>query len=311
MLSENRVDLTLNAVVVQTTGEDWSDAELTLSTARPSAGVAPPDLPPFWLEEYAPYVEYWEDEYDDFAGDADEEELEEMPMEEAKREARPPPPPPAPMQVVKAEVAERAVATTFTVPGDSSVPGDGTRRKLRASPSSPWTWSSCTSPCRGSTSRRGWSPRAPGRRAGPCWVEASPRSSTTRSWARRPSTQSARSGEVELPFGRDDAVQIEKEIVEDNTSRPDWLGKITLRQSWRYTAKNGRDQAIHLELRDRVPVSKETRYVVRYTGRGARRDHARGPLHLHPRSGARRGRPRSSSATPCGYPRRHPPGVLP
>jgi len=47
-------ELTFRALVRQQTGEDWKDAALTLSTARPSAGGAPPELYPWRVSFYRP-----------------------------------------------------------------------------------------------------------------------------------------------------------------------------------------------------------------------------------------------------------------
>jgi uncharacterized protein (TIGR02231 family) len=50
-----RVKLTQQALVSQSTGEDWSDVALALSTARPSAAVRLPDEPdPWYLDLYKP-----------------------------------------------------------------------------------------------------------------------------------------------------------------------------------------------------------------------------------------------------------------
>jgi uncharacterized protein (TIGR02231 family) len=46
--------LTFRALVRQQTGEDWKDVELNLSTARPAAGGAPPELYPWRLSFYRP-----------------------------------------------------------------------------------------------------------------------------------------------------------------------------------------------------------------------------------------------------------------
>lgn len=46
--------LTFRALVRQQTGEDWKDVELNLSTARPSAGGAPPELYPWRVSFYHP-----------------------------------------------------------------------------------------------------------------------------------------------------------------------------------------------------------------------------------------------------------------
>lgn len=46
--------LTFRALVRQQTGEDWKDVELNLSTSRPSAGGAPPELYPWRVSFYHP-----------------------------------------------------------------------------------------------------------------------------------------------------------------------------------------------------------------------------------------------------------------
>jgi len=46
--------LTFRALVRQQTGEDWKDVDLNLSTARPSAGGAPPELYPWRVSFYRP-----------------------------------------------------------------------------------------------------------------------------------------------------------------------------------------------------------------------------------------------------------------
>jgi len=46
--------LTFRALVRQQTGEDWKDVDLNLSTARPSAGGAPPELYPWRISFYRP-----------------------------------------------------------------------------------------------------------------------------------------------------------------------------------------------------------------------------------------------------------------
>lgn len=47
-------ELTFRAMVRQQTGEDWKNVALTLSTARPSAGGAPPEMNPWRISFYRP-----------------------------------------------------------------------------------------------------------------------------------------------------------------------------------------------------------------------------------------------------------------
>ncbi len=46
LVGKGRVALTVSAVVQQSTGEDWEEAKLVLSSARPWLGVSPPQLAP-------------------------------------------------------------------------------------------------------------------------------------------------------------------------------------------------------------------------------------------------------------------------
>jgi uncharacterized protein (TIGR02231 family) len=47
-------ELTFRAMVRQQTGEDWKNIDLTLSTARPAAGGAPPELSPWRIAFFRP-----------------------------------------------------------------------------------------------------------------------------------------------------------------------------------------------------------------------------------------------------------------
>jgi len=47
-------ELTFRAMVRQQTGEDWNNVDLTLSTARPASGGAPPELQPWHISLYRP-----------------------------------------------------------------------------------------------------------------------------------------------------------------------------------------------------------------------------------------------------------------
>jgi uncharacterized protein (TIGR02231 family) len=47
-------DLTFQAMIRQQTGEEWHNVDLTLSTARPSIGGAPPELTPWNISLYRP-----------------------------------------------------------------------------------------------------------------------------------------------------------------------------------------------------------------------------------------------------------------
>jgi len=47
-----RARLTVSAIIEQSTGEDWRDVKLALSTAKPRLGVEPPPPAPQWIDGY-------------------------------------------------------------------------------------------------------------------------------------------------------------------------------------------------------------------------------------------------------------------
>jgi len=52
--TKNPIKLTYKASVFQTTGEDWSNVKLKLSTANPNLGGLKPELTPWYLDFYQP-----------------------------------------------------------------------------------------------------------------------------------------------------------------------------------------------------------------------------------------------------------------
>ncbi len=314
------IALTLHGAVTQTTGEDWSDAALTLSTARPSGGVNPPTLSPFWLQEtvyYPTYTEY--EEYDEWEDDgdmafSDDEMYEPEPMmleadKAGKGRGAPPPPPPKPMAVATAKVVERAVATTFEVPGTAKIPGDGTRRKVRvADVELEAEFVHIAVPrieeAAFVVGRVTWSqpwPMLAGRVASfmdDAFVGSSGHDLV------------GQGGELEVGFGRDDAVKVEREIVTDLTSNPNFWGQVTLAQAWTLGISNGRKIPITVELLDRVPVSKAAIYKVRADGDEPDEQVGEGIVRY-----VREVDPSGEASVAFGYrvrwPRRRPPGAMP
>jgi len=53
-LPAKKVSIEYDAVLVQRSGEDWDDVELTLSTAQPMVAANPPIVQPIWVDVYKP-----------------------------------------------------------------------------------------------------------------------------------------------------------------------------------------------------------------------------------------------------------------
>ncbi len=119
-----KVALHYQALVAQNTGEDWSEAALSLSTARPNVGGSMPELDPWTLDLARPAPKARESSKRAMA--------EAMPSaapsanggrsdEALKEEA---------MAYAEASAESGATAVTFNLPGKSTIPSDGRERKL-------------------------------------------------------------------------------------------------------------------------------------------------------------------------------------
>lgn len=141
--SESAVHLHYRASISQSTGEDWSNVMLTLSTASPLQGTSVPTLNPLWIGKHEPPQQHFQ------------------PMSMSMKRAGPPPPgappapppPPAPSRAQHnlhdsvggssassfgfafkapptffrgrdSTTTEGAVSATFLIPGRSSIPSD-------------------------------------------------------------------------------------------------------------------------------------------------------------------------------------------
>jgi uncharacterized protein (TIGR02231 family) len=100
------VILTYNAIITQRTGEDWQNAAIVLSTARPAAGARMPVLSPWFLSERPEIV----------LREVAETRMEDVVITAARTRAAEP----------AVSVAEELVASmVFRVPGMQTIPADG------------------------------------------------------------------------------------------------------------------------------------------------------------------------------------------
>ncbi|XGV99133.1 MAG: mucoidy inhibitor MuiA family protein [Leptolyngbya sp. BL-A-14] len=130
--AERRVHLTYLAEVKQTTGEDWSNVALTLSTAKPGLGTLPPKLAPWYLDVFHPLppasapvmarsrvaamvAPAADDEYGGLMSVSD---------------AAVPPPQAIAAEVPAAQIINEGGVVTFAIDGNNNIPGDGSFHKI-------------------------------------------------------------------------------------------------------------------------------------------------------------------------------------
>ena len=130
-----KVEMVWQSQVTQSTGEDWKDVALTLSTTRPAAGIDLPKLatlqvrpmPPVSSGGFIagqPVLRDYQDVLTVAPG-----VTENMAAKAAQAEA--PGPPPTPMDLSQALAGRRNVAVTFDLPGKLDIPTDNQPHKHR------------------------------------------------------------------------------------------------------------------------------------------------------------------------------------
>lgn len=123
-----KVQVGYNALVTQSTGEDWSDVRLRLSTAQVHVSGVPPEVLPWYVGIRSPEVMKKRSGVADFAKSMPAPAAAAAPemMEAAyfEKEER------APMEVEEAQVSGGASSVEFAIGGSASVPGDGVPHRV-------------------------------------------------------------------------------------------------------------------------------------------------------------------------------------
>ncbi len=225
-------------MVTQSTGEDWPECELTLSTARPAVATGVPELDPWWVDVRPPM----------------------MPMAAVARSfgAAAGGPERAvaskSVQAVEAIAVESTVSASWRLARPTAVPGDGTpHRTTITSFDLPARLDHVTAPALGAEAHLRAVVTNTGRTllAGPVstFLDDAFVGTTT-------IEQTAPGGEIELALGVDDQVTVERELVERTAHKARFGSTRGAVERWRITVTNGRTTPARVTVRDRVPVSR-------------------------------------------------------
>lgn len=109
-LQEETVEISYIGNVRQSTGEDWNDVEVSLSTARPAIGARMPELRPWYLRPQQPIYPAYEAEM-----------LEDRAMMKQKAMAAAGP---APATMAVAEVVQKGTSVQFKIERAMDIPSD-------------------------------------------------------------------------------------------------------------------------------------------------------------------------------------------
>lgn len=251
-----KISFTQAAYIRQNTGEDWREAQLTVSTARPGAGAAMPELIPWWIDFYQPPAPVARElrkskaEADDMLAGvmAPRPEIqfaEEMPMED---------------MLAASEVSEFSLR--YRIPGRVTVPADNSRHRfVLAKQNLESTMSARSAPkldqrafLYAEVDYSGESPLLPG----PWQLQ---RDGNFVGTQHNPALLPGE--ELALAFGTDDAIEIEYEMLKDERGRQ---GLITREQrierQYLITVTNRHKMAMPVTVFDQIPVSSDESITV-------------------------------------------------
>jgi uncharacterized protein (TIGR02231 family) len=128
-LTGEKLRVTYLASVNQNTGEDWSDIQLALSTARPAVTTTIPELAPWYLSVPSPPVHAYQASFGG-GGMAPQEVMSRMAAPAAAAAPMPPAPPPV-VESIQATVEENGASATFRIPRRASIPSDKTPHRAQ------------------------------------------------------------------------------------------------------------------------------------------------------------------------------------
>jgi uncharacterized protein (TIGR02231 family) len=243
-------ELTFKAMVLQQTGEDWNDVDLTLSTARPAVGGAPPELHPWHISLYHPQQRMLlpAPAPQAMAKAASRRQMESASPLLAAAEAEP-------AAFATAQISDEQSSVSFHVPRRLDIPSDGTRHgSVVAIEQLPVSIEYLAHPkllpsvfLRSEIINQAPYPLLPGK------INTFVGNSYTGS----SQLKKIASGEkFDLFFGGDDQVTVKREEVKQY-KEAGLFGKNRVSYRYRIELNNFRKEQVMLTLRDQLPVASD------------------------------------------------------
>jgi uncharacterized protein (TIGR02231 family) len=258
----SKVELAFLGSVWQRSGEDWSGVTLAVSTAQPARGLYVPELQPQWLQRFEPpsfgYQKRARSSVPSAAPAAPmaRQEADSGDIEGALEEA-------VPVETVQASVTQGLLAATFTAPRRETVDGSGQARKIGLArfplgaelvrTSAPRLEAAAYLTAK-ATNDTGFPLLA-----GDAGVYVGDQFA-----GRAPLAFTPAGGELELAFGADERLEIERKVIERRRESAGVISKDeVIRYRTRITVKNRYAAPLAVKLLDLVPVSRDEKIQVK------------------------------------------------
>src|SRR5512133_275226 len=256
------MELSFQGSVWQRTGEDWTDVRLAVSTAQPGRGLAVPQLDPVYLTRFEPPRFGTLAQAPAAAAVKRKSAAPAAAVDRAEAYEEKELPDETPLAVATATASEGLLSTSFTAPRRESVDGAGQARKIALA----------RFPLKAEIARI-----AAPRLEATAFLTAKAVNETgfpllggaagvyvgEQFVGRAPLPFTPAGGELELAFGADDRVEVDRKVLE---RRRGSAGLLTKDEVWRYRVriglKNRYGSPVTLRLMDLVPVSRDEKIQV-------------------------------------------------
>jgi len=257
------MELSFLGSVWQRTGEDWSEVRLAVSTAQPGRGLFVPKLEPIFLTRFEPPAVMRQG----FMG-APRAAAPAAAMERRAKAEAPPEPeedaaePDEDLAVPTAAVSEGLLATTFTAPRRESIDGAGQARRVSLARFPLKTEVVRTAAPRVQPAAF-LTAKAVNDTGFPLLAGVAGVYVGDQFVGRAPLPATPAGGELNLAFGADDRVEVERKVLERNHGS---AGIVSKEETYRYRVriglKNRYGHPVAVKLLDLVPVSRDEKIQV-------------------------------------------------
>lgn len=266
--------LSLQALVSHSSGEDWNDVALSLSTARPGLGTLPPQLSPVWIDVPRPPVpaaprmmrarKAGESESDDFLFGQDVGNMLDVlkPVEALGASVPTKGATPIEAQYVEASVESEGATVEFALPHRLSVPGDGQGHRVSiATREFPGKFDFFAIPRRmdlayGRASVTNNSPLS--------LLEGQVSVFRDGVFIGRSTLQNTSpNGEFQLFLGPDEQVRAKRELASRETDKNFIGSQKRVHFAYSIEVQNLKPRAVKLQVQDQIPVSRTENIKVR------------------------------------------------
>ncbi len=266
----SKLDLVRRASISQKSGENWDGVAMQLSTARPSAGAAAPDLSPMTVDfeqefKPVPTAAVPRAKRMEMARDSAEAETAQVAPQAAGAPVAPPPP--EPIEERQAAVTIAPFEAMFAVPGRVVVAGTGEAKRvvLASEQIEPALFCRTVPKIDPKAYLYAKLTLAKGTPLLPGQVYLF-RDGTFVGTSSLPLLSPGE--EHDLGFGLDDQVKVRHAIIEEKRGETGLISSSrTDLRSYRVTAKNMHERAINLVVMDQMPASLNQDIKVEYAGK--------------------------------------------